>query len=354
MAMFYGSGSQMETKDEIVLPDVDSDSFKIMLKYLYTDELQIEPDSVMSTLYAAKKYAVVNLEKECVDFLKCNLRADNAFMLLEQALMFDETALTELCLNLIDKNTSEAFSSDCFLDIGVQTLVMVLKRDSLGIREFNLLKYLLKWAQGKCSKKLNVPVSRENMTNVLKDVVKYVRFPLMNREEFAVLMNDYDSRVIDDQSIIDLFVNLTLASGVESNMLASKANFTARKLPYNDTPRCCLGGKEEVINRFGQVESRWGYSGTSDRVKFSVNRRIFVMGFGLYGSIYGKCEYTVLIQLIHYDSCTTCAQNSTSFICDGSNSTFKVFFKEPVEIYAETDYIASATLKVNLIKEIIF
>lgn len=39
--------------------------------------------------------------------------------------------------------------------------------------------------------------------------------------------------------------------------------------------------------------------------------------------------------------------NDTSFQCDGSTSTFRVMFKEPVEINPNTNYIACATLKVN-------
>lgn len=163
MAMFYGSGSQMQsTGSQIQIPDIDARTFKSMLKYMYTDELEIEPDSVMSTLYCAKKYAVVSLERECVDFLKCNLRADNAFMLLEQALLFDEQQLVELCLGLIDKSPGEAFAADCFLDVNLDTLILVLKRDSLGIREFNLLKHVLKWGQNKCAKEGILPINRDS------------------------------------------------------------------------------------------------------------------------------------------------------------------------------------------------
>ena len=46
--------------------------------------MQIGPETVMTTLYTAKKYAVPALEAHCVEFLKKNLRADNAFMLLTQ------------------------------------------------------------------------------------------------------------------------------------------------------------------------------------------------------------------------------------------------------------------------------
>jgi hypothetical protein len=51
---------------------------------------QICPETVMTTLYTAKKYAVPALEKNCVDYLKRHLCADNAFLLLTQARLFDE------------------------------------------------------------------------------------------------------------------------------------------------------------------------------------------------------------------------------------------------------------------------
>lgn len=61
--------------------DVDNNLFP---RFLYSDEVQIGPETVMTTLYTAKKYAVPALEAHCVEFLKKNLRADNAFMLLTQ------------------------------------------------------------------------------------------------------------------------------------------------------------------------------------------------------------------------------------------------------------------------------
>lgn len=53
-------------------------------RFLYSDEVHIGPETVMTTLYTAKKYAVPALETQCVEFLTKHLRADNAFMLLTQ------------------------------------------------------------------------------------------------------------------------------------------------------------------------------------------------------------------------------------------------------------------------------
>ena len=73
-------------------------SFLALLKFLYSDEVQIDPETVMTTLYTAKKYAVPALEAHCVEFLKKNLRADNAFMLLTQVSFLQLRTLTRSCL----------------------------------------------------------------------------------------------------------------------------------------------------------------------------------------------------------------------------------------------------------------
>jgi BTB/POZ domain-containing protein 1/2 len=137
------------------------------------------------------------------------------------------------------------------------------------------------------------------LRKVLGDLINQVRFPLMTREEFAFAMQDPEARLINDQHIIDLFIHLSLDNNqCQSTNGASSSIMPKKQLPFSSKSRCCLRGVQLVINRFGQIDSRWGYSGTSDRVRFSVNRRIFIAGFGLFGSIYGKCEYSVVIKVM--------------------------------------------------------
>ena len=118
-------------------------SFLALLKFLYSDEVQIDPETVMTTLYTAKKYAVPALEKHCVDFLKRHLCADNAFMLLTQARLFDEPQLAALCLETIDKNTPEALAAEgkclfvCLFDLGLEHLG--LRNNSLMTLKFAII-----------------------------------------------------------------------------------------------------------------------------------------------------------------------------------------------------------------------
>ena len=85
-----------------------------------------------------------------------------------------------------------------------------------------------------------------------------------------------------------------------------------------------------------------------------VDLRIYVVGFSLYGSIHGPCEYQVTIQIIHTGSERLLGSNEVSFTSDGSNSTFRVMFKEPIEVQPNTNYTASATLKVRIVWKIIY
>ncbi|CAB1339082.1 unnamed protein product [Coregonus sp. 'balchen'] len=297
------NGGMATTSAEIELPDVEPAAFLALLRFLYSDEVHIGPETVMTTLYTAKKYAVPALETQCVEFLTKHLRADNAFMLLTQARLFDEPQLASLCLETIDKSTGDAINAEGFTDIDLDTLCAVLERDTLGIRENRLFGAVVRWADAECYRQ-QLPLTSENKQKVLGKALTLIRFPLMTVEEFAA---------VNPKPRVD----------------------------YIDRPRCCLRGKEGSVSRFQQVESRWGYSGTSDRIRFNVNRRISVVGFGLYGSIHGPTDY----QIIESDKSLTLATNDTGFSCDGTANTFRVMFKEPVEILPNVSYTACATLK---------
>ncbi|XP_067928342.1 BTB/POZ domain-containing protein 1-like [Watersipora subatra] len=334
-AMFNGQMAQMAVEDEaaideaaIEIPDVEPIAFQSMLSFIYTDEINVESETVMSILYTAKKYALPRLEDECVEFLKDNIQCENVFMLLTQARLFDEPVLEKMCLHSIDKCTTEAFSSDGFVDIDLETLCVVLERDSLGIRESKLFSAVTKWAEHACLKQ-DLEISAENQRTVLGKAIRLIRYPLMTVEEFAVQVAQ--SNILTDSELVELFLYFTVTPKPQ--------------ISFTITPRCCLTGKEQVVSRFCQVDHRWGYSGTSDRIKFLVTKKIFVAGFGVYGSVHGAAEYSATIEILSADTQRVLGSTDASFSCDGSSSTFRLMFKEPVEILPCVHYIAAITLK---------
>ena len=74
-------------------------------------------------------------------------------------------------------------------------------------------------------------------------------------------------------------------------------NFTAKQKPaleYPVNPR--IGMKAQLCHRFQSSAYRsnqWRYRGRCDSIQFCVDRRIFIVGFGMYGSSNGSADYTV-------------------------------------------------------------
>lgn len=66
------------------------------------------------------------------------------------------------------------------------------------------------------------------------------------------------SGILVDREVVSLFLHFTVNP--------------KPRVDFIDRPRCCLRGKECSINRFQQVESRWGYSGTSDRIRWALGQ----------------------------------------------------------------------------------
>lgn len=64
------------------------------------------------------------------------------------------------------------------------TLVAVLERDTLGIREVRLFSAVVRWSEAECHRQ-QLQVTPENKRKVLGKALGLVRFPLMTIEEFA-------------------------------------------------------------------------------------------------------------------------------------------------------------------------
>ena len=139
-AMFCG-GLADPAAEEVNVPDVDPEAFLALLRYLYCDEILLEPDNVLATLYAAKKYIVPHLARECVRYLETSLTARNACLLLSQSRLFEEPELMQRCWDVIDAQAEIALKSEGFVDIDYQTLETILARETLNCSEAGFLYF---------------------------------------------------------------------------------------------------------------------------------------------------------------------------------------------------------------------
>ncbi len=169
--------------------------------------------------------------------------------LLKNVSRFDSFQNFMTLSQMIDKNAAKALDSDEFLNIDCQLLCSVLDRDTLCIREVRLFVSVLKWAKADQRKQYNGDLPKESA--ILAPVLPHIRFPQMSIEEFAEVV--VPSGVLEDSKVVQMFLWFVLHA--------------KPTVPYSIRPRCYLHAVEEVVRRFGDVDQRWDYRGTSDRIR---------------------------------------------------------------------------------------
>ena len=133
-AMFYGGLA--EPRDIIDVPDVEPEAFLAMLRYMYSDDISLDADNVLATLYCSKRYIVPHLAHECIRFLEGSLTARNACVLLSQAKLFAEPELMQRSWEVIDAQAERALRSESFTDIDFRRAIHSIRICSYLMRLF--------------------------------------------------------------------------------------------------------------------------------------------------------------------------------------------------------------------------
>lgn len=97
---------------------------------MYCDEVQLEADTVLATLYVAKKYIVPHLARACVNYLETSLTAKNACLLLSQSRLFEEPNLMQRCWEVIDAQVSQMQRTLRTITLSDKNLDRMLEDDS--------------------------------------------------------------------------------------------------------------------------------------------------------------------------------------------------------------------------------
>ena len=141
----------------------------------------------MPILYASKKYLLPGLTQVCVEYLEKQLSGDNACILHDHSLLFDEAKLTERSLLMIKNKTKECLKASSMNYIRQSTLSKILDSDRLTAPEIDVFSACEKWARCQVEKS-GQEVTGEAMRKVLGDCVFKIRYPNLKFKEFGTIV----------------------------------------------------------------------------------------------------------------------------------------------------------------------
>ena len=266
-AMLHGDLAQKEST--IRISDTDEKSFEEFLRFLYTDECKITAENAIGVMYLAKKYLIPSLAEKCSKVLEEYIKPDNVFMVLEQAIKFDEKKLEEKCWEIVSTTTLECIKSEAFCSIGLHVVSALLKRKDLAVAEVELFKAVLKWVNSECARQgiTNIDKNKTARRRVLDESVYDIRFLDMSVEDFTKYVSS--TGILTEAEIISIFQKF--------------GGLDVVGLKWKEQGRRRL--KIVGFSRFeaAKISSGWIYSGSSDALTLTVNKAGLFHGVRLFG-----------------------------------------------------------------------
>lgn len=328
-AMFYSELA--ETKDFVEITDCEYECFLEMLRFIYSDMVNLNSDNVMQLLYLAKKYMLSSLADKCSAFLQKNLDASNVFSVLPDALKYEEKPLLDHCWQVIEKDAKEAVKSDGFVTIARSVLEELVQKESLNIKEVALFKAVDLWAVSECGKQsieAQGPVKRRILG---EQIVKAIRFPVMEQKEFADVVLDSD--ILTHKEAYDLMKYF-------NSVLKGPVGF----------PEAKRAGFSKSVSRFTcmSLSNSWCYAkGVINAIVVFVSKDIMLHGVRLFGSEGGK--YSISLTIVKTNAACVASEKGTFTSRPVQNELgqydgYEVAFSIPVSLKAGEHYCFRAEI----------
>ncbi|XP_021966033.2 kelch-like protein 41a isoform X2 [Folsomia candida] len=119
--------------DLIIKDDVDIRIFRMLLKYLYTGETDVEMADALHLMQLANKYQVQDLRDHCATVLEGDLTLENVLSLFECGMEYAHGDFIQSTLKFICKNARKILKSDHFTTLRLDCLIEVIQQDSLQV-----------------------------------------------------------------------------------------------------------------------------------------------------------------------------------------------------------------------------
>lgn len=296
---------------------------------MYFEDYEIDESNVISTLYAAEKYAVTQLVGICQSFLESKMTEDNVCVIMENASMFNFADLILKCKNLIfgiESVAKKVFESDGFLDLRQETLFSLVESDELSLSEDFIYQSVMRWAKHNCVREgKNSPNSAE-IRKMLGNIIFEVRFPTLSLDKFW-------KDIACDEILSD-----------EEKVLISKAiaGKTPQKVIFKSSRRKRYVYLEILRIRVPATACNWSYTDRVDAIDFEVNKPISLYGLLLYGNSNSTYIYVVEVKII--SSSDNVLLHLLPMSTEGSCNIFQIKFDKPVQITPNTKFTVSVKL----------
>ncbi|KAI3375271.1 hypothetical protein L3Q82_021775, partial [Scortum barcoo] len=173
-AMFL-SNLEESKKREIVLKDVEPGIMGMILRYLYTSDINLTEQNVQDIFMVANMYQIPSIFSVCVSFLQEKLVLGNCLAIFRLGLLLDCPRLSLAAREFICERYQVVVRDQDFLQLGPGELAIIITSDALNVEQEELVfESLMDW----------VGHDEKNRVKDLPELLHCIRFRLIPVDYF--------------------------------------------------------------------------------------------------------------------------------------------------------------------------
>ncbi|XP_035700473.1 BTB/POZ domain-containing protein 2-like isoform X1 [Folsomia candida] len=242
-----GASSVLDEKinpamNELIVDNVNSHILKMLVKYLYTGRSDVvEVADVPKLILAAAQFKIHGLWEECAILLKEERGLEHVLSLFQSGMEHAYGDVIQSTLKLICINARQVLKSEEFLNLRFDCLIEIIQQDSLKVaNEVEIFEAVYRWGLAECARRSLDPSNPENLRFCLAKPLNYIRFPLMDPEEYTLVVSTKKLLSLEDS--VELLTTFLLPP--ERRKLLPAGKFISNPRLY-----ISLGGTGIVIGR---------------------------------------------------------------------------------------------------------
>ena len=171
-AMLYGNMKESNEK-EIVLQSIDSETLKLLLKFMYTGAASFDVNQCMKLLEAANYFGVSILEVCCTECIDNTLDIETCCQVITFAHSKDLKLLVDKCFSFLFIHAIDVIKSPQFKDIPFDILLTFLESTDVHAPEIDLFLAVTEWYKHQ----------DEQLPDITKSVFRSIRYPLISKHD---------------------------------------------------------------------------------------------------------------------------------------------------------------------------
>lgn len=195
----------------IPVNDVPYEAYYEFLKYLYTEECQIDDTNTAEIMQLSKTYEVNNLRTKCTDLTIKSVGTSNVCQLLDMSIETGWDAIRRVALTFISKNYLTVLSNEHFLEISQKTLKSILELEPVSdVNELKIFEQVMKLVNRACDNDCGGLIAPTVCMKRAKlgDNLKLIRFGAMTSEEFGKCQ-EMEPDLLTSDEIVAIFMNIS-------------------------------------------------------------------------------------------------------------------------------------------------